>query len=190
MIHDKVEKLLADYRPEHSEFQMQNFIVGTSGHPWGRYKQSLRELSARGPAVEALRAEIRAAEAEVDSLKARAWFPIGRKKRALKTALMESRIETKKNDYKSKMREYAVFYRIARDLKREIGEIDPEKRRRLEAEAWVDKARRLAALDIWATNGIQRQTAEFIISMPREYRRAIFAELNPENRKNLLSVLV
>ena len=182
MIFDNVEKLLSDFRPEHSEFQMENFIIGEGGHPWERYKQALRELSARHSAM--IESGYRIHELKKHIAKERAkWFGRGRVNghEAKLTALKDSR--------KSKAREYYTFYRIARDLKKQLGEITPKRRRELEAEMWLDKARRMAALDLMTTGGIQRQTAEFLTSLPREQRRGLFRELMPENRQKLLTIL-
>ena len=181
MIFDNVEKLLSDFRPEHSEFQMENFIIG-GGHPWGQYKQALRELSARHLVMVESSQKIAELRDEIKRQRAK-WFGRGHVNghEAKLTALKDSR--------KSKAREYYTFYRIARDLKKQLGEITPKRRRELEAEMWLDKARRMAALDLMTTGGIQRQTAEFLTSLPREQRREIFRELMPENRQKLLTIL-
>lgn len=189
MLKTKVEKLLADYRPEHSEFQMENFIIGGAGHPWGRYKQALRELAARHPGIATDRAEIAALAVDVKRSEARAWYPIGREERQFKTALMRSRLKEKRERFKSRMREYAVFYRVAKELKKEIGEVTAKRRRELETEAWIDKARRMAAIDLISIGGIQRSTAEFLISLPADHRRAIFQDLRQENRNKFLSIM-
>jgi Mg/Co/Ni transporter MgtE len=181
MITDRVEKLLSDFRPEHSEFQMENFIIG-GGHPWGQYKQALRELSARHNAMVESGEQIRKLKDEIARAR-RHWFN-GRS-----VIEIEKLLDNAKRERKSKAREYLTFYRIARDLKRTLGEISPQRRRELEAEMWLDKARRMAALDLMTNGGIQRQTAEFLTSLPREQRREIFRELMPENRQKLLMIL-
>jgi hypothetical protein len=181
MIFDNVEKLLSDFRPEHSEFQMENFIIG-GGHPWGQYKQALRELSARHNAMVESGDQVRELKARIDKERAK-WFGRGH------VNGFESKLKALKESRKSKAREYCTFYRIARDLKRQLGEITPQRRRELEAEMWLDKARRMAALDLMTIGGIQRQTAEFLTSLPREQRREIFRELMPENRQKLLMIL-
>jgi hypothetical protein len=181
MIFDNVEKLLSDFRPEHSEFQMENFIIG-GGHPWGQYKQALRELSARHMGMIEAAAQVREVKAQIDKERAK-WFGRGR------VNGYEAKLEALKASRKSKAREYCTFYRIARDLKRQLGEITPGRRRELEAEMWIDKARRMAALDLLTIGGIQRQTAEFLTSLPRDQRREVFRELMPENRQKLLSIL-
>jgi len=137
MILASVEKLLSDFRPEHSEFQMENFIIG-GGHPWGQYKQALRELSARHHAMVESGEQIKKLKDEI-ARERRRWFN-GRS-----VIEIEKRLDNAKRERKSKAREYLTFYRIARDLKRQLGEISPQRRRELEADMWLDKARRMAA---------------------------------------------
>ena len=182
MIFKDVEKLLADFHPEHSEFQMEHFIVGTNAHPWERYKQALRELSARHGGMLQSGEGIRTLEAEI--ARRGRWYRFG-KRRGI--AAMEKKLAALKEERKSKAREYVTFYRIARALKKKIGQVTPDRRRELEAEMWLDKARRMAALDLISIGGLQRQTAEFIASLPREMRRSVLADLRPENRQRLLT---
>jgi hypothetical protein len=180
MITAKVEKLLQDFHPEHSEFQVQHFIVGTGGHPWERYKQALRELSTRHGGMIAMRAAIEAVKGDIAKAKRR-WFGRG------DVAGLEMKLVLMRKELKSKSREYCTFYKIARDLKKQIGNVTLQRRRELEAEMWQNKARRMAALDLISLGGLQRQTAEFIASLPREMRRAVLADLRPENRQRLLT---
>lgn len=185
----KVEKLLDDHSPEHSAFQVENFIIGSSGHPWTRYKQALRELATRHDGIAAARDEMRAIR---DSIKIEERFGVrrlwvfGRKRRI---AMLKSKLARVKKQQRSRMREYCEFYRIARALKNEIGNVSRARRRELEAEAWVDKARRLAAIDLISLGGIQRSTAEFIASFPETERRLILSDLRKDNRNKLLSIL-
>ena len=43
----EIKKLLNDHQELHSEFQIENFIIGNQGDKWAQYKQSLREIKAR-----------------------------------------------------------------------------------------------------------------------------------------------
>ena len=53
------ELILKDYRPEHSLFQIENFIIGSQGGTWAQYRQCLRELSSRHGAVDSKINEIK-----------------------------------------------------------------------------------------------------------------------------------
>jgi hypothetical protein len=183
MITKKVEKLFLDFHPEHSEFQIENFIIGGQGGTWAQYRQVLRELGGRHEGVKAFRSEIICKKKEVETER-RKWF---KNRRKIERLLKE--IESSKASFKPKAREYFTLCRLATNLKRKIGEITPQKRRELEAEMWVEKARRMAAIDLISIGGLHRSTVEFITSFPRELRRQIFSDLRPENRQKLLSIL-
>jgi hypothetical protein len=182
MIEKKVEKLLADYRPEHSEFQIENFIIGAQGNKWARYRQALRELASRHDGFVESGKKIKELDYQIECERRR-WF--GRKK----IKQLERERDGLKKHMKSKAREYCLFYKIARNIKRKLGEISAERRRELESDMWVDKARRMAAIDLLSVGGLQRSTVEFISSFPSELRRQIVADLRPENRQKLLSIM-
>jgi len=182
-IEQKVERLLlSDYRPEHSEFQIENFILGSQGNEWARYRQALRELAARHDGFVESGKRIADLGEQIERERRR-WFGRGKAKQ------LERERDGLKKQRKSKAREYCAFYRIARELKRKIGEISADRRRELEAEMWIDKARRMAAIDLLSIGGLQRSTVEFIASFPGESRRKILFDLRPENRQRLLSIL-
>lgn len=179
----KSKLLLTDFFPEHSEFQMEHFIVGSHGGEWGQYRQVLREIAGRHPEMVKQAETISGLASDIRNLNKR-WF-----KRKAKKEQLEIKLAAAKKDYKSKAREYFFFYRIAKKLKRKLGEITPQKRRELESQMWVEKAWRMAAVDLLSIGGLQRSTVEFIASFPRELRRGILADLRPENRQKLLSIL-
>lgn len=181
----QIDGLLADHEKYHSAFQIENFIVG-HGHPWGCYKQALREIEARKSALEDVADEIAAAEVEQEA-SGIAIFARARKVKAIKSRRLERKLAALRERRAETQRELAEFVRIAVALKREIGELTIAKRREFEAEMWRDKARRMAALDLISLGGLQRQTAEFIASLPRDMRRGVLADLRPENRQKLLT---
>lgn len=184
-VSEKASRLLKDYRPEHSEFQMEHFIVGSDGHPWPRYKQALRELSARHRGVIESGIELSAMLAELKRERAKCFLLRSSKK----IAALESNIESAKEKRRPKVREYVTFYSIALGLKRKIGEVNAARRRELEAESWAEKARKMAAIDLLSIGGLQRNTVEFIVSMPRDVRRRIIEDLRPQNRQRFLQII-
>jgi len=185
----QIEGLLADHEKYHSDFQIENFIIG-HGHVWGQYKQALRELSARWEALRSEDDEIQAAEIEAQRER-RKWAlsGTGRLLKAIAVRRAERKVAGLAHRKNETQRELAEFLRIAVALKRQIGELTIAKRRELESEMWLHKARRMAALDLISLGGLQRQTAEFIASLPREMRRAVLADLRPENRQRLLTTI-
>lgn len=183
VIEKKVERLLADYRPEHSEFQIENFIIGAQGNEWAQYRQALRELASRHDGVVESGKNIAEINVQIERERKK-WI----RWNSIEKELTEKRDELKRRRM-PKVREYCKLYIIARNLKRKIGEVTAERRRELESEMWIEKARRMAAIDLISINGLQRSTVEFIASFPRDIRRQIISDLRPENRQKLLAVL-
>lgn len=179
----KADKLLKDLRPDHSEFQIEHFIIGGQGGTWAQYRQVLRELGGRHEGVKAFRSEIIGKKIEIESER-RKWF-----KDRKKIERLTAEIDAAKKSFKPKAREYFTLHKLAVELKRKLGEITPQKRRELEAQMWQEKARRMAAIDLISIGGLQRSTVEFITQLPREMRREIWADLRAENRQKLLAIL-
>ena len=48
----KIKELLEDHQELHSEFQIDNFIIGNQGDRWAQYKQCLREIKSRWESIE------------------------------------------------------------------------------------------------------------------------------------------
>jgi hypothetical protein len=180
----KVEKLLDDFQPEHSQFQIENFIIGTHKHIWEQYKQALRELDARHNSMVNSHAAIEQIKAETK--KKPSWLAriFGQS-----TTGDPERLAELEKKYASKSREYDAFYKIAKDLKDQIGDVTEGQRRELEMESWIYKAKMTAAIDLLSIGGLQRPTVEFIIKFPVDIRKQILNDLKPESRQKLLSIL-
>ncbi len=176
-IRKTVGLLLEDFYPEHSDFQIENFIIGAQGHIWAQYKQALRELDARRHSIESGAESLKRLSREEKKLSGRCWNPLARKKRAAMVEAIRKKIASERRSYRSKFREYYRFYKIALELKRAIGELTPARRRELEAESWADKARRMAQIDYLVAGAISRQTVEFIEHFPRHLRRRLLIEV-------------
>jgi len=185
MIFDKSDILLKDFRPEHSEFQMSNFIIGNNDHPWMRYHQALRELSGRHDEIKAMCMQIRFLKRQLKTKPEKMFFIIPRFWRRNDKTRIELELKKVMEKIKPKMREYKFFYRAAKDLKKVIGDIDIEKRKQLDAEAWKHRALCMAAIDLLSIKMLQRSTMEFIISFPKNIRSEILYCLTPGNRDNL-----
>jgi hypothetical protein len=182
-----IEKLLADHRSGHSEFQVDHFIVGAEVNPWAQYKQALREVAGRWESIETMRLDLQVLEATPPPKRV---FAIGARYRVparIKRVKWEREVARLRAAIASTERELSRFVELAVDLKKQIGELTEDDRARLEAESWADKARRLAALDALTTGAVTRQTAEFISHFPREMRRGLFAEIaEPQQLMRLL----
>ena len=80
------------------------------------------------------------------------------------------------------------FLGIAKNLKAILGDIDSKKRRVLEAESWANKAKRMARIDLMSVGYVQRQTIEFVMSLPDEMQQPVIQEI--EFQKNVVQNLV
>jgi len=169
---DVIEDLLKDYRPKHSEFQIRNFIIGSQGSAWFKYKQCLREISSRNDALVNEKENLEIFDSKKPWFK---WFgkisKIKRQKRIRqRKALLYAISETE--------RELSAFVDMALDLKCSMGDIDDQKRAVLETEGWTQKARTMAGIDI-LTGGmsLSRQTIEMILMLPENKREILLAEI-------------
>ena len=157
----QLKTILIDYEDRHSEFQIENFIIRSSGCEWFQYKQALREIDSRANIIVALHDEKKAFEFPRYKL----FFLKTRRKSQLK--IIEKKIFNVEAELK-------IFLRIAEKLKKQIGEITPERRNQLETESWKNKGIKMAAIDILATGRISNQTYDFVFSLPKESQLEIF----------------
>lgn len=182
-----IEKLLADHRLGHSEFQVDHFIVGAEVNPWAQYKQALREVAGRWESIETTRLDLQVLEATPPPKRV---FAIGARYRVparVKRVKWEREVARLRASIASTERELARFVELAVDLKKQIGELTEDDRARLEAESWADKARRMAQIDYLVAGAISRQTIEFIEHFPRAMRRRLLIEVAEPT--NLLGVV-
>ena len=170
-----IEKLLDDYQQYHSEFQIDNFIIGKEGCNWSKYKQALREIDSRYKSLISQKEELELFELQ----KSRCW-PFGsrfkimaaRRKRA-RLAMIDQISETE--------RELNKFVKIAVKLKEEIGDIGNGKRELLEADSWKQKALKMAGIDLLINGRIGQPTMELILALPEGDRFEVLGRLSPDS---------
>jgi hypothetical protein len=165
-----VENLLKDYQGLHSDFQIENFVIGNEGDKWAQYKQCLREIKARIGDAESEEAKLRYLETKNKM----PWL-----KRLLhrKVIANGNNLTGLKNKRKEKKREFDCLVKIAKQLKAQIGEVTDERRQQLELESWTAKGLKLAAIDILSSRTISNQTYEFIFSLPKDSQVRILKTL-------------
>ncbi len=186
---NEIEKLLEDLIPHHSDFQIDNFIIGKQGDSWSRYKQALMELAARVESIEELRITIEIDKIALKKLKKRwCWRQDSRNLRRLEVLRVECRIKQSLSKMSHSEAEMRRFLGIAKNLKAILGDIDSKKRRVLEAESWANKAKRMARIDLMSVGYVQRQTIEFVMSLPDEMQQPVIQEI--EFQKNVVQNLV
>jgi len=149
--------LLDDHQRYHSDFQIDHFIIARSGGTkYGMYKQALRELDKRTRALRSLYANKRPDPA--DEFEAYDADDRGR-------VIADTE------------REFLRFYAIASALKREIGELTPERRRELDEDMWRHRLKSLAAVELLCEGRVGRNTLEFIMATPKRWRNSLVEEI-------------
>jgi len=168
-----VDTLLSDYQSRHSDFQIDNFIIGKQGDNWSMYKQCLREIHMRSTSLVTLKEDL-----ELMDIERWKWkFSISKKSKIRKKRRARVRNELVKSINETE-RELKRFVSLAKKLKRKIGELSYEKRAVLEADSWLQKARRMAGMDMLINRGqISQTTLEMIVALPPRERKSILYEI-------------
>jgi len=174
----KIAKLLQDYEPKHSEFQIDNFIIGSNGNRWEQYKQALREIKSRYENLINLEENLQLFEF---TPKWKTKLKFG--KRARLKAQIEAKQQKRRHavlleNIKHTERELNLFVEIADKLKKRFGHIDYDKRRALEADSWYQKVRKMAGVDLITNHGqLGRSTVEMILALPKKDRTIVLNEV-------------
>jgi len=169
---NEIEKIIKDFEPRHTAFQMDNFIVGKAGHPYFQYRQAQREIADRQQTVLDLRDNLKLAEMQ------KMRWPFG-KRAKIKAAMRARRIEQMRKDLAEYERELARLVEIGRALHENYGELCREEKDQLESEAWRQKAIRMAGIDLLVNGRVNSTTLEFILSLPKADRLRVIENFKP-----------
>lgn len=182
-----IELLLKDYQRYHSEFQIDNFIVGNAGDNWASYKQCLREIKTRKQEIKINKQKIELAGLEYKALKRKRFFKFTKYSRLKIKFAIENGKENlfeMREDLRDIERELDRFVKIAFKLKKQIGDLNFEKRAALESNSWLNKARFLSLIDSITNHGQpSRATVEFIFALPNHLQQIIFSEIAENGKK-------
>jgi hypothetical protein len=157
--------LLEDDEPFHSDLQIDAFILRRNGafHPYGTYKQALKELKARFhtllEVLQGTRAMLEHSEPD------------------LSTAQQVQRALQHKN-HADLFREFARFYAVCCELKQQLcpdGPLTAERRAQLEEELWAFKLKMAVVLDCRYHGLVARATLEQVLCLPRTVRHELLA---------------
>ena len=181
--HKIIEKLLKDHQSCHSEFQIDNFIVGNQGYDWSQYKQALREIDGRYQSLIGQKEEL-----EIFDLKKywrrsfgrRAEIRLARRKR-IRLAMVDGIAETE--------RELNRFVELALKLKQEIGDLGNGKREMLESNSWRQKALRMAGIDLIVNGRIGQPTMELVLALPKKDRDEVLMILSPQAKPDPMKLI-
>jgi hypothetical protein len=183
---NEVEKLLMDFQKYHSEFQIDNFIVGAEVDDWARYKQCLREINSRSLQIKSLDQKVELARLELKALKRTRFFCFSKLQKLKHKFRVENgirAIKENRNEAQELDRELKRFLELAIELKKQFENLTPEKRSDLEARSWFSKARRLVLIDSICNGGTPTErTVDFILSLPIEMQNEILIEYQSKGR--------
>jgi hypothetical protein len=188
---DQSDRLLADHRSGHSEFQIDRFILARGNWTaYGRYKQSLREIHKRRRALEDLESRRRCVEVDLDEAICECrsrWLGLlsllrssrrfERRRARLRIAEHRRALGRLTRDVEETRRELSHFERAAAQLAPLLGKLTDERRRYLDEHLWNVRVRTMAACDLMTRGQLSEGTLEILIAMPVSMRSAILQEV-------------
>jgi len=184
-----LQELFKDHQLYHSELQQDYFITTKAGGtPYGMYKQSLRELHKRYRGLKQLYAEKELLQIDIDELavkKSRDKFE--RRRVKINHAQKIMSMEEMDLNIQETEREFKRFYMQATALKRQIGELTPEKQNKLDADMWEYKFKEQIAIDFICNGRIQHNTLENIMCLPIGRRERLLYFVRPEHQDELIT---
>jgi hypothetical protein len=183
---ERVERLLIDYQARHSQYQIDNFIIGKAGDGWARYQQALHEIDDRYRGLVEKRESLEIHELSRPK-RIRGFGRKARRLRELSEIRHERVAEFALRDIRDTERELNRLVELAEALRSRWGrdELTPSKRAALDAESWRIKAIRMAALDIFVSGRISRASAELIGALPDNDRKQVLEKIAPESSPDI-----
>lgn len=190
----ELRMFLKDHQEFHSDLQMDHFItIKAGGTTYGQYKQALRELQKRYHGLKSLYISQERLAVDIEELEYKLEQDGMQSfdKRRLELDLIEKRMteESFNLTLKDHIREFNRFYAQARQLKKKIGELTPEKREKLEHEYWLHRIRLQAGFDLMMGGGLDRGRMEMIMSLNAEDRNNLLAEISSNGQTAPAAVL-
>ena len=176
-----LKELLDDHYTGHSEFQDDYLItVRSGGTVYGQYKQALRELYKRTRGLRELLCNRDKLLVEIDQQKwladkaddmfAKRFATIELKRKIMQQEESDRVIVNTK-------REFVRFYQQAVALKKCVGELTDDARKKYEVEFWCHQVKQMAANDFVAAGRLQTNTIDVLRSMPDDVRDDLHTEI-------------
>lgn len=188
---EKIVEFINDNQNFHSNFQIDNFIIGNAGSTvYGRYVQAVRELSSRYESLknayldrEIKEIDLKIAEEDHNLIGAldETRLNLLKRKSQINIIRKNSELENINKIIIDREREFARFYRHCQILKEKLGILTNEKRNELDQEYWFNKLKASSVLDLLTTGHIQGSTLELIASIPTQQRKTLLESLNTDN---------
>lgn len=180
-----LNKLLEDYNPKHSRYQISNYIIALNGRTkYGQYKQVLREIFPRVNNITQALAEIKILEKEIEIAKEPNFENFDNRFEIEKIKQQRKNVQLKqqKDLLRIQLKEFKEFYSIALQLKNELGELTEERKEELEKEYWVTTFKEKIALELACNGVIAQNTLETILAMPE--RQEILQHIKELTKNN------
>jgi hypothetical protein len=186
-----LKQLLDDHQTGHSEFQDDYFITIRAGGStaYGQYKQALRELYKRVRGMREILCDIEILEIDIEEnfyLSKNGVDRFARERAEIeqkrKTMQKEEAIRVRDNT----KRELLRFYSQCCQLKAKIGDLDPEKRARLDRNMWSEKVKSMMAVDFVTRGRLGPSTYEFISALPKSMRGEALFYFDQDNHQLLI----
>lgn len=187
-----IEELLQDHQTRHSQLQIDAFIIGKSsvGHPYGAYRQCLRELNSRYQQRFEIMDLLEEYQLDVEEECAKEFSEgcsrIEAKRAQIAMRRIKRKIERTHQDLKELDREIQRFYELTASAKQLVGELTPERRNVLDREFWVHKLKFKAAIDILRTGAPSATVLETACTLDEELRMRVMEQLNPGGAQRLI----
>lgn len=186
---EEIAPYLEHHNQAHSEAQIDFFIIGNGGegHPWGMYRQAMRELGSREAMLAGaihdravLRLDLRGLELDREDLPKSVGIrrqEIARERLELELGLTKRKIAADDERIERILREGRQVLLRTRELKEgleaENGELTPDVLRRLDEEFWVHSFKQRLALATMTMTPLPRDIVTVLPLLPPRMRDPI-----------------
>lgn len=160
-------ELLNDHRTAQDATQLGTFVLGGRTE-WGTYKQSLRELYKRIRGLRQMITDRDLADIDKEELSDRINGEDERDARRAQIEMraLDGRIEELDRSIRDTKREAALFYRVASEVKSELGEITEERRAELDRQEWRWWHLKRAAIAKIGSGRVDNTTLKNLCALP------------------------
>lgn len=166
---------LANFRPFMSDIQIECFVVGANGncHPWGSYKQVLRELNGRERSLRDYDRKLRLAQVDVDEKQAGGQTP----RVMIEVEALLDNIEALRVSERDCRRERDTLLRNADALLPMLGDLTESHRAELERDHRLHQFAFRIAVGLETNQPPPMDLYECLPAMPRDMRLALLEVL-------------
>jgi len=188
---EKILEFINDNQNGHTNFQIDNFIVGKSGISYyGKYKQAIREMQCRYETLKGLYLDrelkqIDIDEANIPKENKQTIFDVKRDK--IKLIKLNSELENMNKNILDSEREFVRFYQHCTYLKDKLGVLDQVKKNELEKQYWEEHLLEIAVTDIISTGRLQDNTLNTLTILPKESKLKVLDMISQEKIEGTVS---